>query len=1067
MKKILSVVMAIVILALCCPAAFAAGDVYCRINSDITGVDTSLPGVQVVGDTTYHVGVGEVLSYDTHEDKTVGSNPGTISSLANGSYGWVKIENGSRPVFTEDDGDTSVKFPLSTSNAQIAYYAFNKGAGVGGNISLEFKVKADAPTNADIRFINSTTDNGSNQLAQFIYAFLAINENSLVFTNVEQRYEATGKDTLTKYTADITGVNKWATVRIDIHPDSETFDLYVDGKCIEKSIPVYFKRIAAEARTAEQSKVDLAFMRVRDITATTSANLYFDDIAVYNNDSQTTHYFSELESAPEYTYATGDVLSDRKTAVAIKTEDGTDTGKTAYVPVRLAGLDSSKFAVHKASIDGYNDKATVTINKKTASYTNDFESYNITDLSAGYALSTAGHTVQQETLADGTTNQFMKIYKSAAWSRFSFQNPLNPGKIDFDINFRVRFPVITGFDEGAQFLSIQLNGEGDNILTFNIEPEFGDTAANTRKRIRVTLTASSKDSSFAGKGTYSAWAPGTTDWSQWHDILMRFSKGKVYMKFDDTVLTENNNGVEWQDIRTDIGFHSFDIAHRTSGAATIEGTTNLDDIYVTSYPVIDSLDDIAHTTSLNDITVPEKVSVSLTDSSAGLLPIKALTPIDGAPQIDKITECGTYLYTVTADGTDKTSTLTLTVIDEAYSLGTPYTNGSTGKVAVPVFKATTDTNSVSLITAIYKGGILKDVNILPVSSSGNIETGIVAENGCTVKAFLWSSLSRLIPACKSVSASLQAVEVNYDSYDIVCWGDSLTYGQTEESTLPTDNSYPSVLASLTGKTVKNMGIGGETAQTIAVKLGGLTLAPSGPFTLGGAAGSTVTFSEGCFNDLTGGHIVPRSITGYCYGWEGVCYLNGIPGKITNLSVDESVKPRTLKSLTFTRLEDGEALTVNENESRILVPSGNMVKGDINVIFIGENGWHDANQDGTINEFDLSYIIDRMIEKTPNPEKTIIIGLTTGTAASREVMEKHMAEKYGKRYINMRAHISNADTLEAAGITPTQEDLANIAEGSMPKSLWKNDSDYVHMNSTGYRIVANKIYQTMLALGFLE
>lgn len=1067
MRKLISFILIAVMLIMCCPSAFASGDVYCRINSDIPGVDTSLPGVQVVGDTTYHVGVGEVLSYNTHEDKTIGTTPGIASSVPAGSYDWVTIEKGSRPVYTEENGDTSVKFPLSTSSSQIAYYAFNKGTGVSGNVSVEFKLKADAPTNVDIRFINSNTTNGSDHLPQIIYATIGINANALIFTNIEQRYTPTGRDTLTNYTADITGVDKWATVRIDIHPDSETFDLYVDGKSIAKSIPVYFKRIAAEERTDVQDKIDLAFMRVRDISAPTPANLYFDDIAVYNNDSETTHYFSEIENAPSYSYVTGDVLSDRKTAVAITTEDGTATDKTAYVPVRLAGLDSSNFAVHKASIDGYNTKATVTINKKTSSYTNDFESYKITDLSNGYALSTAGHTVQQETLEDGTTNQFMKIYKSASWSRFGFQTPLNPGKIDFDFSCRVRFPVITGFDEGAQFLSIQLNGEGENIITFNIEPEYGDTTASTRKRIRITLTKSSKDFSFAGKGVYSAWAPGTTDWSQWHDILIRFSKGKVYMKFDDTVLTQDNNGVEWQDVRTDISFHSIDIAHRTNGAATIEGTTNLDDIYVTAYPVIDSLDNISHTTSLKSITVPENVSVSLTDSTAGTLPIKALTPVDNAPQIDTISECGTYLYTVIADGTDKTSTLTLTVIDKAYSLGTPYTNQNTGKVVVPVFKATTDTNTVYLITTLHKNDILKDVNILPVSSSGNIETGIVAENGCTVKAFLWSSLSKFIPVCKSVSASLSSVTDIYDNYDIVCWGDSLTYGQTEESTLPTENSYPSVLASLTGKTVKNMGIGGETAQTIAVKLGGLTLAPSGPFTLGGAAGSSVTFTEGSFNDLTGGHIVPRSITGYCYGWEGVCYLNGIAGKITSLSVDESVKPRTLKSLTFTRLEDGEALTVNENESRIFIPSGNMVKGDINVIFIGENGWHDADNDGATNELDLSYIIDRMIEKTPNPEKTIIIGLTTGTAASRAAMEKHMSGKYGNRYINMRAHISSIDTLEAAGITPTEQDLVNVTEGSMPKSLWRNDSDYVHMNSTGYRIVANKIYQTMQSLGFVD
>ena len=264
-----------------------------------------------------------------------------------------------------------------------------------------------------------------------------------------------------------------------------------------------------------------------------------------------------------------------------------------------------------------------------------------------------------------------------------------------------------------------------------------------------------------------------------------------------------------------------------------------------------------------------------------------------------------------------------------------------------------------------------------------------------------------------------------------------------------------------------MGIGGETAQTIAARQGGLTIAPSGAFTLGGAAGSSVTFTEGSFNDLTGGHIVPRSKSGYCYGWEGTCYLNGIPGTITKLEVNDKIKPRTLISLTFTRAYDGEALSVNEGESRILIPSGNMVKGDINVIFIGENGWHDINKDGEINEVDLSLIIDAMIQATPNPERTIIIGLTTGTAQSRADMEAFMQEKYGTRYINMRAHLSNLDTLEKAGVEVTQTDLDKIAVGSLPTSLWRDSSDYVHMNSKGYEIVANKIYQTIQSLGFLD
>lgn len=1068
MKKLLSVILASAMLFTLCPYAFAANDVYCRINAaNISAIDTSLPGIQTVGDTTYHVGVGEVLSYDTHQEKVNGSTPGGFNNLASGDYGWVKLSSENRPVYTDYKGDTSAVFSLKQNESSpIAFYTFNKENGIGGDVSIEYKIKSDAETVVDLRFISSASTNvGWEQSYQTIYAFMLFDKNGFEFRNVSRKEDNSG-DNISQHLTNTPALNKWITVRLDIHHSSLSYDLYADGKLLALSLPFHYATLPESNRNEYQkASRDLGYIRISG--ANKAGNVEFDDIALYKLNSDTKHYFGEFLSLPAFNFTTEDTLYDTKIPVTITDSNGADTGKTAYVPVRLSSVSSSEFAVAKAPIDGYSDKATVYINKITKSLTNNFEKYEISDSSDEITISPYGHYVQKETLADSTSNQFMKIYKSAQWIEFNTSVPANPGKLSFDVGFKFRFPDTTGFAEDQKFLSVQLNNTSNkNILTLNIEPEFNDSSSG-RRRMRVFLSASD-DSSFAGKSIYSIWAPSDTDWTKWHSIDMCFSDGKVQLKFDGNILTENNQGSQWENIRTDINFDILRFAHRTDPAASIDGISNIDDILVRVYPVIESLDNITYTTSLNNITVPENVTVSLTDATTAVLPVKELIPIGSAPIADKISQCGTYQYTVRAEGTDKTSLLTLIVIDKAYSLGKLYTNESTGNAVVPVFKATNDTNAKSLIAAQYKNGILSDVCTIPISSSGNIVTPIIVKDDSQVKAFLWDSFTTLKPVCTSADENLPSVTPqNIQEYDIVCWGDSLTYGQTEESTQETDKSYSAYLAALTGKTVKNMGIGGETAQTIAARQGGLTIAPSGAFTLGGAALSSVTFAEGSFNDLTGGHIVPRSKSGYCYGWEGVCYLNGIPGTITKLEVDESYKPRKLIALTFTRLEDGETLTVNEGESRILIPNGNMVKGDINVIFIGENGWHDINNDGEIDETDLSLIIDAMIKATPNPQKTIIIGLTTGTAQSRKNMEELMQQKYGMRYINMRAFLSSKETLENAGIEITQTDLEKIEVGALPTSLWRDASDYVHMNSKGYEIVANKIYQTMQSLGFLD
>lgn len=369
-----------------------------------------------------------------------------------------------------------------------------------------------------------------------------------------------------------------------------------------------------------------------------------------------------------------------------------------------------------------------------------------------------------------------------------------------------------------------------------------------------------------------------------------------------------------------------------------------------------------------------------------------------------------------------------------------------------------DENDVLLYTSIKENVALNDMSYTVNS---------IPENAAKVNGFLFDNLENICPVVPSISDDLSTYKKK-QVFDVVCWGDSITEGNGGNGT-----TYPSELATLTGLTVRNEGIGGETSQSIAARMGALKIMPKGPISLGGNAGDTVTITGEQFVDETGSGIVPRAVRNGT-GWYGNCYLNGIEGTITNLNVDTTVSPRTLIDLTFTRKNDGESLNVSTGDSVMFTPSGAFVTGDINVIFVGTNGWSDADGNGVKEDKDLLVIIDKTIANTSDPNKCIIIGRMSGDAwngGTYKAIEDMMAEKYGNRFLNMREFLSNSDNLASVGITATAEDLELIAKGSLPKSLWANTDeanvDKVHLNATGYKLFAKGVYNKLVELNLIE
>ena len=141
--------------------------------------------------------------------------------------------------------------------------------------------------------------------------------------------------------------------------------------------------------------------------------------------------------------------------------------------------------------------------------------------------------------------------------------------------------------------------------------------------------------------------------------------------------------------------------------------------------------------------------------------------------------------------------------------------------------------------------------------------------------------------------------------------------------------------------------------------------------------------------------------------------------------------------------------------------------DINIIFTGTNGvWNASGTSGEAYADDLVILIKKMLTKTKNPDKYIIIGLTTRTKEDWKNTDEKLKEAFGEHLILPRERLATEEVLTDNGITPTEQDKKDIAVGRVPTSLRKASND-VHFNDTGYYEIAKLVYEKMQYLGYCE
>lgn len=272
---------------------------------------------------------------------------------------------------------------------------------------------------------------------------------------------------------------------------------------------------------------------------------------------------------------------------------------------------------------------------------------------------------------------------------------------------------------------------------------------------------------------------------------------------------------------------------------------------------------------------------------------------------------------------------------------------------------------------------------------------------------------------------------------ITCWGDSLT----------AMGEWVGRLSELSGLPAYNAGTGGESTHTItarqgadAIILSDVTIpAEPTPVQLADFDHPLQTYLGNAAFPLlqSGAHVNPVKI-------------GDVEGTLAFTGARHDDKTGVW---TFTRAQAGEEVVIDRPTALTTDFDRNRNAPYLMIIFMGQNGGWDMDPQKLIRQHRL------MIDHA-RAEHVLVLGLSSGTAEGRTAYERAMKEAFGRYFISLREYLSKYG-LADAGIAPTEEDLAMMAEGKTPQSLL---IDSVHFKLETRIVIGNLIYKRACELG---
>nr|DAY66131.1 MAG TPA: GDSL-like Lipase/Acylhydrolase family [Caudoviricetes sp.] len=321
-----------------------------------------------------------------------------------------------------------------------------------------------------------------------------------------------------------------------------------------------------------------------------------------------------------------------------------------------------------------------------------------------------------------------------------------------------------------------------------------------------------------------------------------------------------------------------------------------------------------------------------------------------------------------------------------------------------------------------------------------------------------------------VSGELENIleNISEKSTNVYCIGDSLTMGAITDGEHAWENgySYPAKLQDRLGKVynVVNLGIGGEGTETINARMCGFIAtsenAKATELMIPADASTKVKIKISAYNRR---NIIPfkQESNALTFGSESAinpCIIGGIKG---NISLENG-------EYYFTRSESGNAKSLYYEQFVSTKALRTINKSDTLIFWCGQNDLYAGAKNVEMTDIEtVPNRIDNMI-RTFDCKNYIIIGniaTNENQVANTNAVKLNelQSERYGNHFVDAKYLLINYG-LQAVGITPTEQDMIDIANNRVPTSL---RCDEIHLNEKGYSYVANIVYLKGVELGYWD
>lgn len=334
---------------------------------------------------------------------------------------------------------------------------------------------------------------------------------------------------------------------------------------------------------------------------------------------------------------------------------------------------------------------------------------------------------------------------------------------------------------------------------------------------------------------------------------------------------------------------------------------------------------------------------------------------------------------------------------------------------------------------------------------------------------------------QAVSEQIAAIEKRMTKKQILCWGDSITWGAAASANSKCYTARLQTMLTEAGyiHKVVNCGVGGDNMPSILGRMGASMLYLTKDLTIPKNSANHVVVDT-VANYVQVGRYLKSSIAPN----EQIQLM--MQGDLGRPFIDDperdlfhTVNPVIVNGVECVwswvpeqegQTDEGEfRLSVKETQSAAVVlkagspifTHGAKIKTDAAVFAMGTNaGW------STPEEY--IRMIDAAIDAC-GTKKYIVCSPYGGTALNQQgvsglqELESALTAAYGSKFFNWRKFLVE-DALALEGVTPTSDDTTAIAQGKCPPSLL---ADEVHPNDYGHDAIALRLYQMMQSLGYFD